>query len=75
MNASIRKREQPRILFIDDRIPHPYLGSGYTRSSKMLGIMNDLECLVTFYPTDLGYQENWQDTYQDIPRTIEIAKD
>ena len=75
LNASIRKREQPRILFIDDRIPHPYLGSGYTRSSKMLGIMNDLECLVTFYPTDLGYQENWQDTYQDIPRTIEIAKD
>ena len=37
--------------------------------------MSYAECLVTFYPTDLSYQENWQDTYQDIPRTIEIAKD
>ena len=36
LNASVRKGEQKRILFIDDRIPHPYLGSGYTRSSKML---------------------------------------
>lgn len=75
LNASIRKGEKPRILFIDDRIPHPYLGSGYTRSSKILQFMNNLGCLITFYPTDLSYPENWQDTYQDIPRTIEIAKD
>ena len=75
LNASVRKGEEPRILFIDDRIPHPYLGSGYTRSSKMLQIIHNLECLITFFPTDLSYQENWQDTYQDIPRTIEIAKD
>ncbi|ELS01505.1 putative glycosyltransferase [Xenococcus sp. PCC 7305] len=75
LNASAKKGEQLRILFIDDRIPHPYLGSGYTRSSKMLQIMSNLECLVTFYPTDLSFQENWQNTYKDIPRTIEIAKD
>ncbi|MGK7899783.1 MAG: glycosyltransferase, partial [Xenococcus sp. (in: cyanobacteria)] len=75
LHASARKGEKPRILFIDDRIPHPYLGSGYTRSSKMLQIMNNLSCLITFYPTDLSYSENWQDTYQDIPRTVEIAKD
>ncbi len=75
LNASVRKGEQPRILFIDDRIPHPYLGSGYTRSSKMLQIMNNLQCLITFYPTDLSYQETWQDAYQDVPRTVEIAKD
>ena len=75
LNASVREREQQKILFIDDRIPHPYLGLGYTRSLKMLQIMNNLEYLITFYPTDLSYQENWQDAYQDIPRTIEIAKD
>ena len=74
LNASIRKEEKTRILFIDDRIPHPYLGSGYTRSSKILQIMNTMGCLITFYPTDLTYPETWQDAYQDIPRTIEIAK-
>ena len=75
LNASVRKGAQQKILFIDDRIPHAYLGLGYTRSLKMLQIMNNLEYLITFYPTDLSYQENWQDAYQDIPRTIEIAKD
>ena len=75
LHASVRKEGKLRVLFIDDRIPHPYLGSGYTRGSKILQIMNNLECLITFYPTDLSYSENWQDAYQDIPRTVEIAKD
>ena len=62
-----------RILFIDDRIPHPYLGSGYTRGHKILKIMTELGHSVTFYPTDLSYYETWQATYQDLPQTIEMA--
>lgn len=69
--ASSRKNSGKRILFIDDRIPHPYLGSGYTRGHKMLQIMAESH-QVTFYPTDLSYQETWQETYQDLPQNIEM---
>jgi GT2 family glycosyltransferase/Tfp pilus assembly protein PilF len=71
--ARSRKDNRQRILFIDDRIPHPYLGSGYTRSHSILNRMVELGYFVTFYPTDLSYQENWNDIYQDIDRQVEIV--
>lgn len=61
-----------RILFIDDRIPHPYLGSGYTRSHGILSRMIHLGYCVTLYPTDINYSEDWHDSYADIDREIEI---
>ncbi len=73
--ASQRKGDRKSILFVDDRIPHPYLGSGYTRSHKILNIMSDLGYLVTFYPTDISYSESWQETYADLRTNIEIVKD
>ena len=71
--ASNRKNKASKILFIDDRVPHPYLGSGYTRGHKILQLMAELGYTITFYPTDLSYQETWQETYQDISPFIEIA--
>ena len=71
--ASNRQGNGQRILFIDDRIPHPYLGSGYTRGHTMLKIMSELGHKVTFYPTDLSYQETWQTSYSDLPSNIELA--
>ncbi len=73
--ASQKKGEHKSILFIDDRIPHPYLGSGYTRSHKILNIMSDLGYLVTFYATDISYSESWQEAYHDITNNIEIIRD
>ncbi len=73
--ASQKKGEHKSILFIDDRIPHPYLGSGYTRSHKVLNIMSDLGYLITFYATDISYSESWQEAYSDITNNIEIIKD
>jgi O-antigen biosynthesis protein len=70
--ASQDKRQ--RILLIDDRIPHPYLGSGYTRSYGILQRMVELGYFVTCYPTDLSYSEDWQDIYVDLDRRIEIAR-
>ncbi len=68
--SSLDKRR--RILFLDDRIPHPYLGSGYTRSHGILQRMVELGYFVTFYPTDLSYPEDWQEIYLDIDRTVEV---
>ena len=73
--ASHKKGDNKSILFVDDRIPHPYLGSGYTRSHKILNIMSDLGYLVTFYATDISHSESWQDTYHDIKSNIEIIQD
>ncbi|MGB3534036.1 MAG: hypothetical protein WBA13_11025 [Microcoleaceae cyanobacterium] len=50
------RKKQKRLLMIDDRVPHPYLGSDYTRSYKILSIIEKLGYLVTLYFTDLSYQ-------------------
>jgi GT2 family glycosyltransferase len=70
--ARSSRDKRRRILFLDDRIPHPYLGSGYTRSHGILQRMVALGYFVTFYPTDLSYPEDWQDIYSDIDRGIEV---
>ncbi|MBS0016475.1 MAG: glycosyltransferase [Arthrospira sp. SH-MAG29] len=61
-----------RILYIDDRIPHPWLGSGYTRSHQILTTAINLGYDITLYPTDLRKTEDWKTTYLDIPRTVEV---
>ncbi len=68
------RKQQQRLLMIDDRVPHPYLGSGYTRSHKILSIIENLGYLVTLYPTDLSYQEEWINVYSDIPQTVEVTR-
>lgn len=68
------RKQQPKLLMIDDRVPHPYLGSGYTRSHKILSIIEQFGYLVTLYPTDLSYQEEWTKIYSDIPQTVEVMR-
>ncbi|MGB3404807.1 MAG: tetratricopeptide repeat protein [Microcoleaceae cyanobacterium] len=68
------RKQTHRLLMIDDRVPHPYLGSGYTRSYKILSIFEKMGYLVTLYPTDLSYQENWTEIYSDIPQAIEVMR-
>jgi GT2 family glycosyltransferase len=60
-----------RVLFIDDRVPHPSLGSGLPRSNAILRALVNVGCFVTFYPTDFIHEE-WRDVYEDIPREVEV---
>ncbi|MGL5805063.1 MAG: glycosyltransferase, partial [Xenococcaceae cyanobacterium] len=71
--ARTTKDSRKRILFIDDRVPHPYLGSGYTRSHVILKNMVNLGNAVTFYPSDNSQQEDWLNIYADIDREVEVA--
>jgi O-antigen biosynthesis protein len=62
---------QKRILFIDDRVPHAFLGSGYPRARDILYSLTELNSFVTFYPLNTP-EEDWQSVYQDIPLTTEV---
>jgi len=72
--ARTAREKRQRILFIDDRVPHPYMGSGYTRSYGILERMVQLGYAVTFYPGDISYQENWESIYSDIDSEVEIMR-
>ena len=60
-----------RILFIEDRVPHPYLGRGYPRSHMMLVKLVEMGYFVTLYPM-LEPSEDVGSAYRDVPRDVEI---
>ncbi|MBO0348778.1 tetratricopeptide repeat protein [Phormidium pseudopriestleyi FRX01] len=67
------KQPGERILFIDDRIPHSFLGSGHPRGNFILSCMVKLGYAVTFYPIDLSHMnENWAEVYADVPQSVEV---
>jgi len=61
-----------RILVIDDRIPHLWLGSGFPRANAMLQVLQRLGYSVTLYPIDV-IAEPWDQAYSDLPHEIEIV--
>jgi len=60
-----------RVLFIEDRVPHPWLGSGFPRARAILLSLVRQGYFVTFYPVD-EFQESWSCVYSDMPREIEF---
>ena len=60
-----------RVLFLDDRVPHLWLGSGFPRANALLRTLLSHECFVTMYPL-AGIDESWDLVYSDIPREIEV---
>lgn len=69
-----RRRGGKRILFIDDRVPHVTLGSGFPRSNRILCEMIEAGHFVTLYPLNFP-QEDWASVYQDIPQEVEVMLD
>jgi O-antigen biosynthesis protein len=71
LKARSAGNHRPMVLFIDDRVPHPALGSGFPRSNAILSGLAKLGSLVTFYPTE-EIEEDWHEVYSDIPREVEV---
>ncbi len=63
-----------RALFIDDRVPHPSLGSGLPRAREILLSLQQAGYFVTFYPLNKP-AEAWDSVYADIPKTVEVMLD
>jgi GT2 family glycosyltransferase len=69
--ARTANRACQRVLFIDDRVPHSSLGSGFPRAREILLTLVNLGYFVTFYPLNVPV-ESWDDVYEDIPKVVEV---
>ena len=60
-----------RVLFIEDRVPHPSLGSGFPRTRCILMSLIKQGYFVTFYPLT-EFNESWSCVYSDMPDEVEF---
>ncbi len=66
--------KHPNVLLIDDRVPHPSLGSGYPRCTQLLNSLSKLDLNISFYPLQFPI-DDWSDVYETLDRTIEVLLD
>jgi len=69
--ARMKQRGQKHVLFIDDRVPHTWLGSGFPRARAILLTLLNQDYFVTFYPFSI-LDEDWNSVYTDMPAEIEF---
>src|SRR6058998_2521244 len=69
--ARMKKDENQRLLFIEDRVPHPWLGSGFPRARSILLSLVTQGFFVTFYPLT-QFAESWDCVYSDMPDEVEF---
>ena len=68
LSADVRSGdERTRILILDDRAPHPWLGSGFPRAYTLLRALHRRGYFVTLYPLSVA-NEPLDAIYSDIPR-------
>jgi GT2 family glycosyltransferase len=63
-----------RVLFIDDRVPLPWLGQGYPRAASFVRAIVEAGASVTHYPLQFPH-EDWQDVYRALPERCEVMLD
>ena len=72
-----RQRLQPgarKVLFIDDRVPMPWLGQGYPRAARFVAAIAARGDFVTHYPLQFPH-ESWDEVYRALPETVEVMLD
>lgn len=62
-----------RILFLEDRVPHPRLGKGYPRSRALVQALVDLGYDVTLHPMR-GPNDAPVSSYATLPRSVTVLK-
>ena len=70
LHARMRNADK-RILLLDDRAPHSWLGSGFPRALAILYALLKQGYFVTFYPSDV-VDEEWSSVYLDMPQEVEF---
>jgi glycosyltransferase involved in cell wall biosynthesis len=75
-NARFAASQQNRlkILYIDDRIPHPDMGQGYPRSFAIIHALAKTGCRITLYSNIFVNEEDLKSCYRDISPYIEVIQ-
>ncbi|MCU4121191.1 tetratricopeptide repeat protein [Variovorax sp. N23] len=63
---------RPRVLIIDNEVPHMLKGGGLPRARLMLQALRDWP--VTFFPLWVA-EDNWRDVYASLPHSTEVMLD
>ena len=71
LQARFAERKR-KILYIDDRVPHQYFGSGFPRSNFILNTLEEQGFQVTLYPLNFPHEDSWDTVYSDIPKSVEV---
>lgn len=71
LEARTHRRGAKRILYLDDRVPHVQLGSGFPRSNRILKALVEMGAQVTCYSLNFP-EESWSSVYRDIPGEVEV---
>ncbi|HEX3990284.1 MAG TPA: glycosyltransferase, partial [Acetobacteraceae bacterium] len=71
MLAGRSRPRGPRVLVLDDRVPHVRLGSGYPRTRDMLHELNAAGAEVTFFPM-VPYRETRTQVRETLDIEIEV---
>ncbi len=61
-----------KVLYIDDRVPHCFLGSGFPRSNFILHTLEEQGCQVTLYPLNFPLEDTWDTVFSDISCRVEV---
>ena len=69
--ARIRNRKKNHLLFLEDRVPHAWLGVGLPRTRSILLSILKQNYFVTFYPLNV-VDEEWSSVYSDMPADVEF---
>jgi GT2 family glycosyltransferase/SAM-dependent methyltransferase len=69
--ARTTTQTRKRILVIEDRVPHPKLGSGYPRSCALVQALVDLGAQVTFFPM-FETVDSWLDVGATLDPSVEV---
>lgn len=65
------KAAKRRMLVIEDRVPHDYLGAGFPRSKRILDELMGMGFDLTIYATVHGH-EPWSEVYESLPHDVEV---
>lgn len=74
LDARSSDRNVRRVLYIDDRVPHRHLGSGFPRANAIVRRLSEWGFAVTFYPVAVTWEE-WDKIYASLPRDVEVILD
>lgn len=63
--------QRPRLLFIEDRVPHVYYGAGFPRANSIFNALHAMGFACTLFVTREIF-ESWGYVYEDIPDDVEV---